>query len=157
MLSCFSFVGKTNAFKVMIDSANGAAYGISPFLLNAFGFDTVSINDAADGTFPNRLPEPSESNLQASTAIFRRSGCNIGFCHDGDADRMMVIDDKGRVVHFDRFLAFLCRNHNQRKTQQVLSFFFFLWCDILVQPEGYREGERNLCWFSPLQSRAPFW
>ena len=96
-------------FKVLIDSANGAAFGISPLLLQKFGYDTISINEDADGSFPNRHPEPSHKNLEHSARLAKKNKCNIGFCHDGDADRMMAVDDKGSVVNFDKFLAFLCK------------------------------------------------
>jgi len=102
----FNLKGK---LKILIDPAHGAAYDISPSLLKGFGYDVVSINHEADGTFPGRNPEPSHANLKETAALVVKNNCDVGFAHDGDADRMMAIDDKGNVVHFDKFLAFLCK------------------------------------------------
>ena len=102
----FKLEGK---MKVLIDSANGAAFGISPLLLQSFGYDTISINEEANGLFPHRHPEPSHANLAHAASLVKKNRCDVGFAHDGDADRMMAIDDKGNVVHFDRFLAYLCK------------------------------------------------
>lgn len=95
--------------KVLIDPAHGAAYDISPALLKSFGYDVVSINHEADGTFPSRSPEPSHKNLAKTAELVKKHNCDIGFCHDGDADRVMAVDEKGNVVNFDKFLAFLCK------------------------------------------------
>ncbi|MFH1850398.1 MAG: phosphoglucosamine mutase [archaeon] len=106
ILDRFSLKGKS---RVLIDAANGAACGISPLLLEKFGYDVVSVNATSDGGFPNRHPEPSPVNLGKTVEIMRRKKCQIGFCHDGDADRVMTIDDTGTVVDYDHFLAYICR------------------------------------------------
>ncbi len=107
--------------RVLIDPGNGAAYSISPQLLRALGYDLVAINAEADGTFPNRNPEPNEKNLAETARIAKNKGCAIGFCHDGDADRVMVIDDKGRVVHFDKFLAYLCKKTAETGNKTIVT------------------------------------
>jgi phosphoglucosamine mutase len=95
--------------KVLVDCANGAACEVSPKLLKSLGFDVVSVNDKFDGKFPNRLPEPIEENLRETSKILLKNNAEIGFCHDGDADRMIPIDDKGRVCDLDKFIAFLAK------------------------------------------------
>ena len=102
----FNLNGK---LKVIVDCANGAACEISPFLLREFGYDVVSINDKFDGRFPNRLPEPIEENLKETCKKVIEEGAQIGFCHDGDADRMVPIDDKGRVCDLDKFITFMAK------------------------------------------------
>jgi len=92
---------------VFIDPANGAASNITSRLIKGLGFRTTAINDIPDGTFPNRNPEPNAHNLSKTLDQFNKGRYDIGFCHDGDADRMIPIDEKGRLANFDRFLAFL--------------------------------------------------
>jgi phosphoglucosamine mutase len=95
--------------RVLLDAANGAAFGISPLLLQKYNHFLVSINDTANGLFPNRNPEPIEANLGHAINVIREKKLDIGFCHDGDADRVVPIDNKARVVDFDKFLAFMCK------------------------------------------------
>ncbi len=96
--------------RVVVDAANGAARGISSLILRRLNYDVTAINDVADGRFPNRQPEPNPQNLSETSRIVREKGASIGFCHDGDADRLVVIDEKGEVCNFDRFLAWLSLN-----------------------------------------------
>lgn len=103
----FSYGGEGR--KVLVDCANGAACEISPMLLRDFGFDVVSVNDVFDGNFPNRLPEPIDDNLKETCERVKQEGVFVGFCHDGDADRMVPVDDKGRLCDLDKFIAFLAK------------------------------------------------
>lgn len=96
--------------KVLIDAGNGAASHISPLILKKYGYQTEEVNCEPDGNFPNRNPEPNEENLKGTAKLVKQKGCDIGFCHDGDADRMMAIDETGKVVDFDKFLIFLCQS-----------------------------------------------
>jgi len=96
--------------KILIDAGNGAASYLSPLLLKKYGYEVEEVNCKPDGNFPNRNPEPNEENLRRTAELVKEKGCDIGFCHDGDADRMMAIDDTGKVVDFDKFLIFLCKN-----------------------------------------------
>ncbi|MBW3011675.1 phosphoglucosamine mutase, partial [Candidatus Woesearchaeota archaeon] len=89
--------------KILVDCANGAACNVSPALLRDFGFPVVSVNDTFDGNFPNRMPEPIEENLKKTCEIVKQENVEVGFCHDGDADRMVPVDDKGRVCDLDKF------------------------------------------------------
>ncbi len=95
--------------RIMLDAANGAAFRVSPLLLERYGYSVVSINDKPDGTFPNRNPEPTAANLNDTCDAARLNKCDICFCHDGDADRVIPIDDRGNVVNFDKFMVFMCR------------------------------------------------
>ncbi|MBN1157525.1 phosphoglucosamine mutase [Candidatus Woesearchaeota archaeon] len=104
-----SFVSLSGKMKVMIDSGNGAAFRISPLLLKRYNYDFLSINDTPDGRFPKRNPEPTASNLMQTSALSRQNNCDICFCHDGDADRVIPIDDKGNTVNFDKFMVFVIR------------------------------------------------
>lgn len=108
--------------KVLIDAGNGAACNISPLLLKKYGYEVEEINCEHNGNFPNRNPEPNEENLKETAKLVKEKNCEIGFCHDGDADRMMAIDDKGKVVDFDKFLIFLCKNvTEQNKNKTVIT------------------------------------
>ncbi|MBU4501601.1 MAG: phosphoglucosamine mutase, partial [Nanoarchaeota archaeon] len=106
--------------KILIDAGNGAASFLSPLLLKRYGYDVIEVNCEADGNFPNRNPEPNEANLIETAKLVKENGCDIGFCHDGDADRMMAIDDKGKVVDFDKFLIFLCKTVAESNNNKIV-------------------------------------
>lgn len=99
--------------KVLIDCGGGAAFGITPQLLEEYGYDVVKVGCEADGSFSSRNPEPNSENLKKTAELVKEHNCDIGIAHDGDADRVMAIDNKGGVVDFDKFLAFLSQNNNK--------------------------------------------
>lgn len=91
--------------KVVVDCANGAGSYISPMVLRKAGLDVITLNCQPDGFFPGRMPEPSEANLSELMEVVKAIGADIGIAHDGDADRMVAIDDKGKMADFDKLLA----------------------------------------------------
>jgi phosphoglucosamine mutase len=95
--------------KVVVDCANGAAAYLSPLILRKAGCSVLAINSQPDGFFPGRLPEPSEKNLQELMKVVKATKADIGIAHDGDADRMIAIDEKGRMADFDKLLAIVSR------------------------------------------------
>jgi phosphoglucosamine mutase len=91
--------------KVVVDCANGAASYLSPLILRKAGCHVVSLNAQPDGFFPGRKPEPSAANLQELMKIVKATGADLGIAHDGDADRMVAVDENGRMADFDKLLA----------------------------------------------------
>ena len=94
--------------KVVVDSCCGAASLVTPELLRKLGCEVVALNCYPSGFFPHSI-EPTEANLgdlmQATTEL----GADLGIAHDGDADRMMAVDDSGRFIAGDRLLALFAR------------------------------------------------
>ena len=91
--------------KVVVDCANGAASYLSPIILRKAGCQVVTLNAQPDGFFPGRNPEPSANNLQELMQAVKATGADLGIAHDGDADRMVAVDEKGRIADFDKLLA----------------------------------------------------
>ena len=88
----------------MVDSGCGAAYYITPTLLTELGCEVAALNCYPSGFFP-RNAEPIEPNLKDLMTATRELGADLGIAHDGDADRMMIVDDKGRFVSGDKLLV----------------------------------------------------
>jgi phosphoglucosamine mutase len=89
--------------KVVIDSANGAAYKTTPWLLRELGAEVISINDRPDGVNINRdCGSLFMDNL--SKAVIRNKA-DVGIAHDGDGDRTLLCDEKGRLVDGDRIMG----------------------------------------------------
>jgi len=91
--------------KVVVDCANGAGSFISPLVLRKAGCKVITLNCQPDGFFPGRMPEPSEANLSELMKVVKAVGADLGIAHDGDADRMVAIDDEGNMADFDKLLA----------------------------------------------------
>jgi phosphoglucosamine mutase len=92
--------------KVVVDAGCGAAAEVTPALLKRLGCDVVALNCYNSGFFP-RVIEPVEENLQELCLKVKESGAALGIAHDGDADRMMAVDEKGRFISGDKLLAIL--------------------------------------------------
>jgi phosphoglucosamine mutase len=94
------------SLKVVVDCGCGAASTITPYVLRRMGCHVITLNSQPDGFFPARNPEPIEKNLELLKKATLAFGADLGIAHDGDADRMMVVDGLGRFVEGDRLLAF---------------------------------------------------
>lgn len=96
--------------KVVVDCGSGAGSYISPMVLRKAGLDVITLNCQPDGFFPGRMPEPSEANLSELMKVVKATEADIGIAHDGDADRMVAIDDNGKMADFDKLLALVSSN-----------------------------------------------
>lgn len=91
--------------RVVLDCGNGATFEVSPRALRTLGCGLTTINCQADGFFPGRTPEPTEDQLIDLKETVLRRGADVGIAHDGDGDRMVAVDDKGRFIDGDRLIA----------------------------------------------------
>lgn len=104
-----SLVDIKEGFKVVIDCASGAGSEISPLVFRKAGCEVTTLNSQPDGFFPGRNPEPNADNLQDLMKTVVAIGADLGIAHDGDADRMITIDEKGNISPFDSLLALISK------------------------------------------------
>lgn len=104
-----SMVDIKKPLKVVVDCGSGAGSYLSPLLLRKAGCEVLTLNCQPDGSFPGRNPEPNEANLKDLMTVVKITGADIGIAHDGDADRMMAIDDTGKMAPFDKLLALISK------------------------------------------------
>lgn len=98
-----SVEGDLRGVKVVVDCAHGAACRIAPAVLSRLGAEVVVINAAPDGTNINLgCGSTHPEGLQEAVL---REGAHAGLAHDGDADRVIAVDEKGRVVDGDQIMA----------------------------------------------------
>ncbi|RKU18983.1 phosphoglucosamine mutase [Candidatus Poribacteria bacterium] len=97
---------RERGLKVAIDSGNGAGSVISPSLLRELGCRVVEINCVADGHF-RRPAEPTPDALDELCKVVVTSGADIGFAHDGDADRLVAVTERGVPLTGEWTLAFV--------------------------------------------------
>lgn len=100
--------------KVVLDCGCGAASVITPDLLKRLGCEVVALNCFPTGFFP-RPVEPTEENLDDLIRATKELGADLGIAHDGDADRMMAVDDKGRFIPGDKLLVIFAQQAGSKK------------------------------------------
>ena len=94
-----------DALKVVIDCANGAAYEVAPTAIWELGAKVVSIGVSPNGL--NINDGVGSTSLDAVKAKVVEEGADIGIALDGDADRLIVIDEKGQTVDGDQIMALI--------------------------------------------------
>src|SRR5262249_52869400 len=99
-------------FKVLLDSNHGAGSLLGRKLLEELGCQITLLGGSPDGQFEH-TPEPTAENLGGVLAAVPRSGADVGFCQDPDADRLAVIDETGRYLGEEYTLA-ICVEHHLR-------------------------------------------
>ena len=104
-----NLVNIKEGFKVVIDCASGAGSEISPLVFRKAGCEVTTLNSQPDGFFPGRNPEPNAENLQTLMKTIVAVGADLGIAHDGDADRMITVDENGNISPFDSLLALISK------------------------------------------------
>lgn len=85
-------------FRILVDCANGVGSLFTPRLLGLLGHDVFSVNSHTSPLFLGRSPEPVKANLREIAELVRRLNMDFGLVHDGDADRLVLIDGNGVVI-----------------------------------------------------------
>ena len=89
--------------KVVVDCANGAAYKAAPAVLWELGAEVIPVGVSPNGKNINEGCGSTNTQLAAETVIAH--GADVGICLDGDADRVMIIDEKGQVADGDQIMG----------------------------------------------------
>ena len=93
-------------FKVVVDSGNGSAGPTAKKFFEMLGCECISLFDEPDGHFPNHHPDPQKrENLKILIERVKTEKADAGFAFDGDADRIGVVDDKGKIIFGDRLMT----------------------------------------------------
>ena len=93
---------------VVVDLGNGVGR-VTADALHAAGCDVETLNGQRDGRFPGRPSEPTAANCETACEVVAATDADLGVVHDGDADRLMAIDERGRFVSGDALLALFAR------------------------------------------------
>ena len=96
---------RLDGLKVVIDCANGAAHRTAPEVLWELGADVILIGTSPNGKNINLDCGSTQPRIAAQTVVAR--GADVGICLDGDADRVVVIDEAGKVADGDQLMALL--------------------------------------------------
>lgn len=105
--STFPAEVRLDGLKVVIDCAHGAAYKAAPQVLWELGADVVPLGVAPDGLNINL--GCGSTKPEAAVAKIREVGADVGICLDGDADRVILIDETGQVADGDQIMALFAK------------------------------------------------
>jgi phosphoglucosamine mutase len=130
--------GDLKGLKIAIDCANGASYHAAPILFAELGAQVLAINDKPDGININKdCGSTHISGLQKHVA---QSGADLGFAFDGDADRVLAVDENGSLVDGDQIMAIiglaLKRNGSLVKDTIVATVMSNMGFDIMAKNNG---------------------
>ena len=101
----FPYRGRLDGMKVVVDCANGAAYKAAPDVLWELGAEVIPIGVSPNG-FNINDGCGSTDTARASAAVLEH-GADVGICLDGDADRVMILDETGKVADGDQIMGLI--------------------------------------------------
>jgi len=125
------------SYTVVLDTGNGAGSILSPYLQRELGNRVISLNSHPSGFFVREL-EPNAESLSALAKTVRAMKADVGIAHDGDADRIGVVDDNGNFVEYEVMLSliagYMLRKFGKGKIATTVDAGFAL--DDYVRPLG---------------------
>jgi phosphomannomutase/phosphoglucomutase len=131
--------------KVALDCGNGTASLIAPDLIATLGCDVTPLYCEMDGRFPNHHPDPTVvENLADLQSAVKSGGLELGIAFDGDADRIGVISDTGKVIFGDMLLALYAREI--LKTHPGATFISEVKCSMNLFRDIEKHGGRAIMW-----------
>ena len=98
-------------FAFALDAGNGTGGMVAVPLMQALGLKVEPLYCEPDGNFPNHEPDPTvEKNLKELIRVVKDKGYDLGVAYDGDADRIGVVDDKGKIIWGDQLMIIFSRD-----------------------------------------------
>jgi phosphoglucosamine mutase len=116
----------------VLDLGNGVAATTAPRALRRAGIEVVTINKVIDGTFPGRPSEPREDTLGDLMKTVIKEKAAFGAGYDGDADRVIFVDDRGRVVQTEKIGVLIARDILKKRPGKIIAN---VECSMIVEEE----------------------
>ncbi len=105
---------------IVVDLANGAAGYVTPKIIRLLGGKPITVNSNPDGFFPIRPPEPRRDALEEYLELYRAVEPAMILAHDGDADRLAVLDPIKGFIRQDRIIAFYAYLFLQERKGRII-------------------------------------
>jgi phosphomannomutase/phosphoglucomutase len=131
--------------KVVVDAGNGMGGAFGPAILRDLGAEVIELFTEPDGTFPNHHPDPTvPENMESlrDTVLSERADLGVGY--DGDADRLGVIDDTGKILWGDQLLILFSRE--VLRSHPGASIIFEVKCSQLLVDDVTKHGGNPIMW-----------
>lgn len=138
------FMG-TRKLRVVVDGGNGVGGLVGPEVLRRLGCEVIELYCEPDGRFPNHHPDPTVmENIVDLAAKVREVGADVGIGWDGDADRIGVVDEAGKIIFGDMLLLIYGRAIVQQEPGATI--IGDVKCSSLLFDELKREGANAIMW-----------
>jgi phosphomannomutase / phosphoglucomutase len=133
------------ALDVVVDAGNATAGPVAPGVYRRLGARVRELYCEMDGGFPNHHPDPTvPENMQALVRTVRETRADLGIAFDGDADRIGVVDARGRIVWGDELLVLFGRDVLDRNPGAVI--VSEVKCSQRLYDDIARRGGRGIMW-----------
>jgi phosphoglucosamine mutase len=125
-------------WKIIIDPGNGATSQLAPEIFRELNCNIMAINSQPDGHFPGRSAEPNEESLKPLCNIVRKLKADLGIAYDGDGDRMITTNEKGRITPSDQiFAAYAAHVIKRQKNKTIVTHVETSMCiEKMIEAEG---------------------
>ena len=135
----------SRSVRVAMDCGNGTACLVAPDIATALGCDVTRLYCDMDGHFPNHHPDPTiVENLADLQKVVTSNALELGISFDGDADRIGVVADDGRIIWGDILLAIYARAILKRKPGAT--FISEVKCSMSLYEDIEKNGGRPIMW-----------
>tara|TARA_Y100001970_G_scaffold31700_1_gene39455 strand:+ start:322 stop:1689 length:1368 start_codon:yes stop_codon:yes gene_type:complete len=130
--------------KVIIDSGNACACITVPQTLKKLGIEVEELYCNIDSSFPNHHPDPTvDSNLEDIISIIKEKDFDLGMAFDGDADRIVVIDENGKIIRSDNLLCLFLPEVIKSTNKKII---FDVKCSEALERMIIKNGGEPLMW-----------
>ena len=131
--------------KVVVDAGNGTGGAVAVPIMEEMGMEVVPLFCEMDGRFPHHFPDPTvEKNLAPLRETVLATKADLGIGYDGDADRIGVVDNEGKVIWGDRLMIIFAREiMERRKNAAIVSE---VKCSKQLFEDIARRGGRPIMW-----------
>jgi phosphomannomutase/phosphoglucomutase len=130
--------------KVVIDCGNAAGCITAPTIFKELGMEVTELFCDVDGSFPNHHPDPTEDhNLVDLIAEVQKGGYDFGVAFDGDADRVVAVDEKGGIIRADDLIAIFLPEIIKNEGDAII---FDVKCSQALEDMIHRYGGTPIMW-----------
>ena len=130
--------------KVVIDSGNACGGLVAPKIFKKIGTEITELFSEIDGSFPNHHPDPTvEENMRFLIEKMKTEKYDVGIAYDGDADRIGVVDDKGRIIQADQLIAMFLPEIIKGKNEPII---FDVKCSQVLEDRINELGGKAVMW-----------
>jgi phosphomannomutase/phosphoglucomutase len=131
--------------RVVVDAGNGTAGPVAPAIYRRLGAEVHELFCDPDGRFPNHHPDPTlPENMEDLVHAVAERGAELGIAFDGDADRIGVVDARGRIIWGDELLVVFARDVLARNPGAVV--VSEVKCSQRLYDDIARHGGRGIMW-----------
>ena len=144
--ACGTITTDLKGLKVVVDCANGAAYQVAPRIYSQLGAEVTSIFNNPDGI--NINSGCGSTHPEALMKAVVSSGADLGLAHDGDADRVLAVDARGRLIDGDQIMVICARNLKKKdclaENTAVVTVMSNLGLHLAMRESGIRVVETKV-------------